>query len=314
MVSIHIAPLSSYFNSIPITKYINYGIQNYVARIAVPFYFAAAGFFLFRKIDLNKFDVSVTKNYILRLLRLLGVWTVLLFVGRTGHLWYMSGLVVAVGLLTILLNKYASLKSMIIIAVLLYTVGLLGDPYLGLIENIRNYKLIDYAVKAYFIIFETTRNGIFMGFPFLLIGGIIEKKKISMKPLCAFICFIISMLLLFGEAITIKIFKLPKDVNMYIFLIPATFFLLVFAVNIEVKRGQVFRKLRNVSIIVYFSHMFVKQWITWGWGAVNKLFGIKVDNSLLNYLMTIIVATILGIIVDWLSKKEKFTFLRYLYS
>lgn len=49
VVSIHIAPLSSFFEVIPLTTYLNYGIQNYIARLAVPFYFAAAGFFLFRE-------------------------------------------------------------------------------------------------------------------------------------------------------------------------------------------------------------------------------------------------------------------------
>ena len=91
VVTIHIAPLSSYFDTYPITKYMNFGIQQYIARIAVPFYFAAAGFFLFRKIDVVKFDISVYQNYAFKLLRLLGVWSILLFVGSKVQLWYMGG-------------------------------------------------------------------------------------------------------------------------------------------------------------------------------------------------------------------------------
>ena len=315
VVSIHIAPLSSFFEVIPLTKYLNYGIQNYIARLAVPFYFAAAGFFLFRKIDFNNFDISITKNYIIKLLRLLGVWTVLLFVGGTVHLWYMGGLVVAVCVLSVLLCKQVSLKKMIVIALFLYIFGLLGDPYFGLFKILQNYKAVKYATKAYFVIFGTTRNGLFMGFPFLLLGGVIEKKKVSMKPLYAAVGFILSMLLLLCEAVLIKKYDLPKDVNMYFFLVPAIFFLLVFAVNVRVQQGGIFfRILRNISIIVYFSHMFVYQWIAWGWKAVDRLFGINFDNSLINYLLTVVIATILGILIDRISKKEKWSFLKYLYA
>lgn len=315
VVSIHIAPLSSYFEVFPLTKYLNYGIQNYVARIAVPFYFAAAGFFLFRKIDFYKFDISTTKDYVFKSLRLLGVWTVLLFVGSTAHLWYMGGLVVAVCFLSVLLYKRVSLKKMIVIASLLYVIGLLGDPYFGLFNVLQNYKAVNYATKAYFVIFGTTRNGLFMGFPFLLLGGVIEKKKVSIKPLYATAGFILSMLLLLCEAFLIRKYELPKDVNMYFFLVPALFFLLVFSVNVRVQQGGIFfRKLRNISIIVYFFHMFVYQWIVWGWKAVDRLFGININNSLINYLLTVVITTILGILIDCLSKKEKWTFLKYLYA
>ena len=313
-MSIHISPLSSFFDTIPITKYLNYGIHNYIARIAVPYFFAAAGFFLFRKIDFIRLDMSIMKDYVLKLLRLLGTWTVLLFVGGKVALWYMGGLAVAVCFLSYLLYKRVSIKKMIIIAILLYIIGLLGDPYFGLIKALQNNSIVYYAVKAYDKMFGTTRNGLFMGFPFLLLGGVIEKKKVTMKPLHAFFGFSLSMLLLLCEAVLIKLYDLPKDVNMYIFLVPATFFLLVFSTNVQVKRGIIFRKLRNVSIIVYFSHIFIHAWIIWGWKILDRLFGINLNNSLMNYFLTVIIATILGLLIDYLSKKEKYSFLKYLYS
>lgn len=314
VVSIHIAPLSSFFETIPITKYFNYGIQSYIARIAVPFYFTTAGFFLFRKIDFNVFDASITREYILKLLRLLGVWTVVLFAGSKVALWYMGGSIIAVCLLTMLLYKRVPLKKMIVIAILLYAIGLLGDPYYGLLSVLQNCKVANYVIKAYDVIFGTTRNGLFMGFPFLLLGGVIEKKKISLKPAYAIAGFIISMLLLFCEAFLIKNFELPKDVNMYVFLVPATFFLLVFSLNVQIKRGEKFRKLRSISIIVYFSHMFIYQWIVWVWEALESIFGINLSNSLINYFMTVFIATIFGILVDFLSKKDKWHFLKYFYT
>ena len=48
--------------------------------------------------------------------------------------------------------------------------------------------------------------------------------------------------------------------------------------------------------------------------VVERLSGVDLDNSLLNYLLTITLATGLGIVIDALSKKEKFSYLKYLYS
>ena len=314
VVSIHVAPLASFFDQIPIARYLNYGFKNGLARLAVPFFFAAAGFFLFRKIDTDQFDISQPKKYVFKLLQLLGVWFVLLFVGETGHLWYMRELVIAVCFLCLLLTRRVSLQKMAILASILYLIGLLGDPYFGLVKPLRSWEVIDYGMEAYYKIFKTTRNGLFMGFPFLCLGGILEKKKVSMKPFHAFLGFLLSMLGLLCEAFLVRKWELAKDVNMYIFLVPAVFFLLVFSVNLSVKPREIYNRFRNVGTIVYFSHMLMYQWIQWGWETVRNVFGVAVNNSLLNYLLTALLATGFGIIIDALSRNRKFAFLKYLYS
>lgn len=314
VVSIHVAPLTSFFDQIQIAWYLNCGINNYVARVAVPFFFAAAGFFLFRKIDIDKFDINVPKNYVFKLLRLLGVWTVLLFVGATDHLWYMRELIIAVCILSFLLYKGVSLQKIALLASVLCLFGLLGDPYFGLLKPLRSCKVIDYVIEEYFRIFKTTRNGLFMGLPFLCLGGVIEKKKVSMRPLYAFLGFLLSMLALLCEAFLVRKLELPKDVNMYIFVVPAVFFLLVFSVNVSVKQNKIYYSLRNVGTIVYFSHMFVYRFVILGWEIVGKVSGVEVNNSLLDYLLTITLSTGLGILIDTLSKNKKYSFLKYLYS
>ena len=90
VVAIHIPPLSSFSDNV-YADHLNYGICQYLARIAVPFYFAAAGFLFFRKLDIHNFNAGIFKKYIFKNLRLLGLWTVLLFDGSTGHLWYIGG-------------------------------------------------------------------------------------------------------------------------------------------------------------------------------------------------------------------------------
>jgi serine/alanine racemase len=73
VVAIHIAPLSSY------STLINYGIQNYLARVAVPFFFVASGYFLFRKTSYENFDKTIPLAYAKRIFRLYVIWTVIYF-------------------------------------------------------------------------------------------------------------------------------------------------------------------------------------------------------------------------------------------
>lgn len=310
VVAIHLSPLSSFESC----QYFNYGITQYLARIAVPFYFACAGYFLFRKIDVEQFDSSVFRNYIFKILRLLGTWYLLLFVGGIAQLWYLGGLVIAVFFTGILLYYKVPLKKMVILAVVLYIVGLIGDSYYGLLAPLQDFLPTNYSMKIYEIIFGTTRNGIFMGFPFVLIGGVIAKKKITMKPSLAFVGFAVSMIALLFEAIAIKMIDLPKDCNMYAFLLPAVFFLLAFAINVNVRERNIYKKLRITGIIVYFSHLFIYQWVCWGFTAISIAFNVELSNSLINYLLTIVIATYIGIVLEKLSHRDTLNFIKYLWS
>lgn len=128
---IHISPLPT--ESLLYSNYINFGLQQYICRIAVPFYFMASGFFLFRKIDLTNIDTNRIQKYCFKALRLLGTWTLLLVVGRTGHLWYLGALVVAVVLISVLLKYHIKFKYIALLSILLYIIGLLGDSYHGII-------------------------------------------------------------------------------------------------------------------------------------------------------------------------------------
>ena len=110
---------------------INYYTQNCLCRIAVPFYFVSAGFFLFNKINLNNIDYSRIKNYCFKILRLLGTWTVLLLLGSKTQLWYLGSLVVAVLAIVFLFSKKVHFYVIAIITIFLYFIGLLGDSYFG---------------------------------------------------------------------------------------------------------------------------------------------------------------------------------------
>lgn len=100
---IHIKPIVEIDGNL--IGYFNYAAQNGFSRIAVPFFFAASGFLLFRKIDLYSINTDRIRNYCHKMLILLGLWTVLLFIGDQVQLWYLGGSVIAVALLTVFLRR-----------------------------------------------------------------------------------------------------------------------------------------------------------------------------------------------------------------
>lgn len=44
-------------------SYLNFGLKHCLCRIAVPFYFTASGFFLFRKMDFHSLNEDRIKGY-----------------------------------------------------------------------------------------------------------------------------------------------------------------------------------------------------------------------------------------------------------
>ena len=78
IIVLHIKPFHTDYLGF---DHLNYWIQNCVCRIAVPFYFTASGFLLFRKMDFSNIDNNRIKSYCFKILRLLGTWTFLLFIG-----------------------------------------------------------------------------------------------------------------------------------------------------------------------------------------------------------------------------------------
>lgn len=70
VVTIHTGPLASY------SSLANFELKDCIARVAVPFFFVASGYFLFRKMSEGNFDKGVALRYAARIFRLYVIWTV----------------------------------------------------------------------------------------------------------------------------------------------------------------------------------------------------------------------------------------------
>ena len=117
VVAIHVQPFRD------VDKILNFVLTNYITRIAVPFYFVTSGYFLFRRVGIEKhnFVPLIAKAYVYKIMKLYIIWTIIylppliycsvidvglrhavfkvictvLFSGYH-HLWYLLATVVAV--------------------------------------------------------------------------------------------------------------------------------------------------------------------------------------------------------------------------
>lgn len=332
--SVHAAPQDHVFNGIDVIKFVcaflivmihvdpfqtnalglqplNFWIKDYICRIAVPFYFVSSGFLLFRKTDLYDLDVDRIKTYVFRMIRLLGIWTVLLFRGGHEHLWYMGAVVTAVILLSILLKKGVKLGVIAAISLSAYAVGLFGDAYYGLIKHLVNYPVTKVIIVGFDNLIVTTRTGLFFGFVLVLMGALFAQRRIVINRFAAVAGLVLSFAALFLEVFLLRKYTEPKDYNMMGFLLPAVFFLFYLSSHIQLKNRPIYARLRVIGLLVYFIHMFVDYFVDRAIAAAAQL---GPDFSAFHFMTTVCLTVILAVLIENLSRKDRFSWLKYLYS
>lgn len=305
---IHIPPFQGEVSGL--VQYLNYGLQHYICRLAVPFFFVCSGFFLYRKMSIYILDIETIKKYCFKILRLFGIWRVLLFFGGTSHLWYLCATVVAVTFISLCLCFCKNFSFICVLTCILYIFGLLGDTYNGLVTPLTSIPVVKHIFDRYELIFGTTRNGIFMGSIFVLMGAFFAEHKVRMKPLTAVIGFAISMLLLLAEIGLLFYYNLLANCNMYIFLVPAVYFLFCFAYTIELKDHAAYKHLRNVGILFYFLHLFVNEFISLLISDLGKIGFTGMDRY--QFIFSFAITLLLSVCLERLSCKQKFKWLSWL--
>ena len=143
-------------------------------------------------------------------------------------------------------------------------------------------------------------------------GATFSNRKIMLKPRTALIGFAASMLCLFAEVFLLKNNDIPIEYNMYIFLLPATFFLFSFATSIELKDCSIYKYLRSTGMVIYFSHHFVNELTSLAVSVVDAHFNIELIRYqfILSLSFTLLIALFLG----WLAQKERFKWVNWVLS
>lgn len=276
VVCIHTAPLSN------IAPEANFFLVQILARIAVPFYFICAGYFLFKKINFQDIKSEenklIIKNYAIRIFKLYAIWSIIyiplnifswfsggfhfnniiryvrdfFFTGSFYHLWFMPSLIIATLTCYYLLRKF-SLKTIWIITAILYFIGMLGNVYSDVLLTI---PLIKNIFSLYISVFETTRNGFFFGSIFMFMGASIAIYKKSFKLSFSIVMCIACFGLLCVEAYTLRKLNLMNDLtSMYVMLVPLIYFLMQTLLKIP-PRKQENLFVRQSSFLVYVSHLW----------------------------------------------------------
>ena len=253
-------------------------ISDVIGRIAVPFFFIAAAFFLFRHSNDENFGKRVAK-YATRMTLLYAVCTLIyipaiinwnkgkvslakwikliFFEGSYRQLWFLPALVFAVLFVYGLYRAGMSTKLIFAISVPLY---IIGCAFHSFYKPLINFEFISEYAKDYYTVFGTTRNGIFFGFIYVALGALLATHSLKLKQPVAWLGFALSSLCVVAEVLIIEEFAITsKGMGMYISVFFAALFLFWISVNTKLFSrlpNKPFKILRKLSTYIYFSHTF----------------------------------------------------------
>lgn len=271
IIIIHTDPFGSFSNVL------SFGFRNVITVIAVPFFFCTSGFLLAEK--LSSFSqvsarADYMKNYIKRLVTIYLFWSAVyfpfvvikwvrkgfefsmvleyikdfFFEGSYSTIWFLPALITATAT-TYLLHKKLRYRQIFFIGCTFYVCTLLLSSYYGLSVRIPVLKEI---VAIYYSFFDSVKNGILFGLVFVSLGGMLYEEdfdKWSQKKL--FLGSIASGILLCVEVVIYRIIGNVRGIDTVFSLIPMTFFVFLFVLNINVGSNEVCKKLRKYSMLLF---------------------------------------------------------------
>lgn len=317
--------------------YMNYGICNYLARIAVPFFFVTSGFLLYRKLTAKDLGTERIKQYLKRLLRLYLIWSAIylplsirefakneldwkksciiyvrdfIFKGSYGQLWYLPALIFAVLLVSFLLIKKVSPKAILSISACFYVIGLLFQSWYGLIYPLKSVMPWLWKVfRVVSFVVPTTRNGLFDAFFFVSLGMCFAFCDIQISPRKAAAFFALSMIALFAEVALLRHFEMIRHNDMYLFLMPATYFLFCFLKDVKLPDSPVYGTLRMMSSIIFFTHMLFIDLVIF---ILKTLFHWEHGN-IRSFIAIVVIMLAYSYGIAKLSERQRFRWLKQLF-
>lgn len=250
VIAIHTSPLKG------INEAADLFLTGVAARIAVPFFFAVSGCFaeLSTASGLKRLASGITLIYAAATALYLPFGTYnanfksILFDGTFYHLWYFPACVMGAAIVYAL--KKLPLPTAFSIAALLYIIGLFGDSYYNIIADIEPLrKLYSECSK----VFSYTRNGVFAAPIFMLYGNVLFDRP-PIKRVFAVSGLAASAALFTAERFLLRGITFAPHDNLFIFLVPSTFFLMQLLISIKA-RPRPF--IRTMSMWIYIIHPII---------------------------------------------------------
>lgn len=312
VIVIHTGPLRDY------NRAANYLLVNILARVAVPFFFFATGFFLYKKCMKN--GIGSVTSYLLKILKEYIFWSIIYYpiyiakysaisnytighlskiylrdfciFGPYCHLWYLHAVLLGTTIIFILLKIKVKPINIVIISVPFYTLGLSYQSYYGLLSKFFGGNWI---LKQIFWN-DTTCNGLYFGFIFIALGMLFAERECIYKNnenKGYGICLLVSIIFLIAEGIICKELKWTRkyDVEMYIGLLPVTWFLFEWLLCNPIKiSGSISIVCRYLSKSVFYIHMIYVYIYT------DLL---KLHNSFVKFVFALVASVLTALILNW---------------
>jgi hypothetical protein len=316
VVAIHTHPFENY------TLGFLEKIYNMLVSTAVPFFFIASGFLLFKKVE-NLINLEKIWKYLIKMIKLYFIWTLiympltiysyivnehsilmdtllfirgLFFIGehyRSWILWYLLSLIYSMFIIGILLKFKVSLKRIFTISIVLFV---FGNIMSFLVNNVNDLQgILKILVKFYSYVFGSGR--IFTGMFYISSGIIIAKTKINVVTLGALaimlvgiICYLFAPSLL--SSLSIAIYSV------------AFFFVVL---KIQLKNNFIYKKMRETSTTFYFLHLIC-------WSIYTIIFIKNPDHyGMDSFVITILGCLFMSIILIYLKRYKLFSWIKVIF-
>lgn len=310
VIAIHTSPLSTY------SETGDFILTRIIGRVAVPFFFMISGFFLISQYSSTSYKLkqfikktafvyavailiyiplNIYNHYFYMENLLPNIIKDIIFDGTLYHLWYLPASIIG-GIISWYLVRKAGMKKALLIAGILYIIGMFGDSYYGIIEKVPAIKNI---YSHIFEISDYTRNGVFFSPIFFILGGVIAEKpnQISIKK--SLVNLIVSFILMLAEGLILHRINVQRHDSMYIMLLPCMFFLFTVLIH---WRGQRVKILRSLALIIYIIHPMIIVVIR----MFAKILGMQdifIDNSIIYYVVTSIATVLAALAALYLYQK-----------
>lgn len=277
--------------------------------VAVPLYFMMSGFLLYNKAihsvtALEK--VSSCDKYVKHIFKLYITWSLIylpytiygfyaldgsymgkllciirgfLLVGEnylSWPLWYLLGLVVSVLIIRTFINcSKFTLNQLFLVSVLFLITGMVLNRSID--SPILPIKVIS---KVYFSVFATTRNGVFCGFPLVMLGMMIAKYSTFATN---------TRTIVVGGGILLALICLQYmgvGVPFLIYLCSAWILLFFIKIGVTFGKNDIF--LRKMSLMIFLVHMIPVGLFTIFLPEINRHI-LFIVSSILSYILAYII-------------------------
>ena len=234
---------------------LSYVFVNGLFRIAVPVFLVITGFYFFHIDDIRKLKKWLFRTFILYaiwMLLYISYWKdsdqiFLTIIFGYHHLWYLIGTFFS-GILLYFLRKKSS-GILIFLAVTLFLTGYC-------VQVLGNLHYLDKEQDAVLNMYLLYRNFLFVCFPFLTIGFLINKHKIDLSRYNnSYLLLIAVILFVFGEAFFNYYWVSSENTDILFSLLFACPLVFLYFKNIYIKTSS--KILANLSTAIYVVHPMI---------------------------------------------------------